>query len=108
MAAAPYNMPSDLPPYAGHRLSYSYDPNMPPAPPPKPNSQEVSRQSTPATSQSLPLPTTGEQRGYIQAPDGRRDQEQAGMHEAAERSQDPGDRWLPKLLQDKSYVASAL
>jgi hypothetical protein len=107
MAASHNNPPSDFPPYAAHRLSYSFDPNLPPAPPPKPSSQEVSRQGTPAANQSLPPPPLGEQRGYTQVAESQQDEEQARVRDAAERLQDPGDRWLPRLLQDKSYGSSS-
>jgi hypothetical protein len=101
--ASPYNLPAELPSYAAHRMSQSFDPNIPPAPPPKPSSQEVSRQSTPAAGQSLPAPPLDEQRGYTPGTAGQQYHGQASMREAAEMPQDPGDRWLPKLLEDKSY-----
>ena len=108
MATSYNNPPSELPPYAAHRLSYSFDPNLPPAPPPKPSSQEVSRQGTPAVSQSLPAPPLGEHRGHNQVAEVQQDEEQqVRMRDAAKRIQDPGDRWLPRLLQDKSYVGSS-
>jgi hypothetical protein len=103
--AAPYTPSMELPSYAAHRMSQSYDPNLPPAPPPKPSSQEVSRQSTPAAGQpAVPPPLTplGDQRRYSPAVDGQQYQDQARMRDAAQIPQDPGDRWLPKLLEDKS------
>jgi hypothetical protein len=104
--AAFYSNPhaSDLPPYAAQQRSYSLHPNLPPAPPPKPRSQDVSRQGTPAASQSLPSPPPGEQSEYTQAAAERPHEEE---RDAAERLQDPGDRWLPKLLQHKAYVGSS-
>ncbi|KAB8289551.1 hypothetical protein EYC80_010709 [Monilinia laxa] len=63
--------------YTPHRNSQSYsgiDPNAPPPPPPKPNSRDVSRQ-------------------------GRQDD---SSREQPQQIQDPGDQWLPNILNDKS------
>jgi len=102
-----YNPPAELPSYATHRMSQSFDPNIPPAPPPKPSSQEVSRQSTPAAGQSLPAPPLDDQRGYTPATAGQQYHDQTSIRDAAQIPQDPGDRWLPKLLEDKSCVLPA-
>jgi hypothetical protein len=102
-----YNPPAELPSYTVHRMSQSFDPNIPPAPPPKPSSQEVSRQSTPAAGLSLPAPPLDGQRAYSPATAGQQYYDQASMRDAAQIPQDPGDRWLPKLLEDKSCVLSA-
>ncbi len=97
-------------PYQPNRSSQSFDPNAPPAPPPKPSSQEVSRRSTPAGTQSLipPPPAQKEEPfgtlgGVFEDP---QLPQQARMREAAyaQHSQDPGEQWLPKILEDKSYV----
>lgn len=101
--ASSYNLPAELPSYVGRRMSQSFDPNTPPAPPPKPSSEEVSRQSTPAAGQSLPAPPLDEQRGYAAATAGQQYHDQVSLRETAAIPQDPGDRWLPKLLEDKSY-----
>ncbi|KUJ20238.1 uncharacterized protein LY89DRAFT_579242 [Mollisia scopiformis] len=95
-------------PYASHRNSQSFDPNTPPAPPPKPSSQEVSRRSTPAGSQPLlppPPPQQQEAFGtYGSTSEDQRPIQQARLHEAAraQQLQDPGEQWLPKVLEDKS------
>ncbi|ERS98017.1 hypothetical protein HMPREF1624_06190 [Sporothrix schenckii ATCC 58251] len=69
-----------------------------PIPPPKPGSHDASRRSTPATTQSPrqpPLPSTPTSLpevtayAYAQTP-------------APPTIVDPGDTWLPKVLQDKS------
>src|SRR5689334_7400816 len=72
--------------------------HTPPAPPPKP----ASRMSTPATSQSPrppPLPDTRprEHSSDLSA------QSLASLHQT-KTLEDPGDQWLPKFLQDKSYM----
>ncbi|CAK7202396.1 hypothetical protein SEUCBS139899_005119 [Sporothrix eucalyptigena] len=64
-----------------------------PIPPPKPGSHDASRRSTPAATQSPrqpPLPATP-----TSLPE-------AAAHAAPPTIADPGDTWLPKLLQDKS------
>jgi len=104
--ASSYNSPAELPSYAARRMSQSFDPNIPPAPPPKPSSQEVSRQSTPAAGQSLPAPPLDDLRGYTPVTAGQQYHDQASMHDAVQIPQDPGDNWLPKLLEDKSCVLS--
>ena len=102
------------PPYQPHRNSQSFDPNAPPAPPPKPSSQEVSRRSTPAGNQALippPPPQQREQFGiHGGVSDGSQFAQQARMREAtyAQQSQDPGEHWLPKILEDKSSVTLLL
>ncbi|KAH6678318.1 hypothetical protein B0J14DRAFT_319599 [Halenospora varia] len=57
------------PPYQPHRNSQSFDANTPPAPPPKPSSQEQARFDGVTYAQQI---------------------------------QDPGEQWLPKILEDKS------
>jgi hypothetical protein len=102
------------PPYQPHRNSQSFDPNAPPAPPPKPSSQEVSRRSTPAGSQSLlPPPPAQQQEPFGTHGGGSGDlqlAQQARMREAtyAQHSQDPGEQWFPKILEDKSSVTLLL
>lgn len=95
--------------YQPHRNSLSFDPNTPPAPPPKPSTQEVSRRGTPAGSQPLPAPplpsqeasgTYGANSELHQSP--RQDQLRDVAH--AQQIQDPGERWLPKILEDKRFV----
>ncbi|KAK8088591.1 hypothetical protein PG997_003552 [Apiospora hydei] len=78
----------------------------PPIPPPKPSSHEASRLGTPATTQSPrppPIPDSGK--------DGNRRSmvtDSAGLIPAARQVQppeeipDPGEQWLPKILEDKS------
>ncbi|KAG4428735.1 hypothetical protein IFR05_015785 [Cadophora sp. M221] len=95
------------PPYQPHRNSQSFDPNLPPAPPPKPSSQEVSRRSTPAVNQPLPPPPpsqTQEALGtYGGSSDDPQPSQQARFREGAyaQQTQDPGEQWLPKILEDK-------
>ncbi|TVY20545.1 hypothetical protein LARI1_G001588 [Lachnellula arida] len=102
--------PTAYPPYQPHRNSQSFDPNAPPAPPPKPSSQEVSRRSTPAGSQSLPPPPPPQPEGFgtYGASDDPRSFQQARFSSSevlyAEQIQDPGERWLPKILEDKTFV----
>lgn len=80
-----------------------YD-HTPPAPPPKPpGSHDVSRMSTPATSSQLPrppppLPETIA--GELAAVAGEEHTTVSPQQEIP----DPGDQWLPKFLEDKSYV----
>ncbi|KAK7940804.1 uncharacterized protein PG986_013191 [Apiospora aurea] len=78
----------------------------PPIPPPKPSSHEASRLGTPATTQSPrppPIPDSGK--------DGNRRSmvtDSAGLIPAARQIQppeeipDPGEQWLPRILEDKS------
>ncbi|KAK0104734.1 hypothetical protein ONS95_005005 [Cadophora gregata] len=96
------------PPYQPHRSSQSFDPNLPPAPPPKPSSQEVSRRSTPAGSQPMPPPPPPQTQEALDTYGGRSEEsqpsQQARFREQpyAQQTQDPGDRWLPRILEDKS------
>lgn len=94
------------PPYQPHRNSQSFDPNTPPAPPPKPSSQEVSRRSTPAGNQPLPPPPPQQEAfgtyGGGRPSDDPQSTQQARMREVAHAQQDPGEQWLPKILEDKS------
>ncbi|CZR70146.1 uncharacterized protein PAC_20047 [Phialocephala subalpina] len=94
------------PPYSSHRNSQSFDPNTPPAPPPKPSSQEVSRRSTPAGSQPLPPPPPQQEAfgTYGGTPEDQQLVQQARLREVAhaQQVQDPGEQWLPKILEDKS------
>jgi len=102
------------PSYQPVRNSQSFDPNAPPAPPPKPSGQEVSRRSTPAGSQPVVPPPPSQQQQQDQfgtrASDGLQHVQQARMGEAAyaQHSQDPGDQWLPRILEDKSSVTLLL
>ncbi|OBT78095.1 hypothetical protein VF21_02748 [Pseudogymnoascus sp. 05NY08] len=99
---AAYTPSNDIPSYADHRASGSFDPNVPPKPPPKPRSEDVSRQSTPVLSQfphqpsplgAKPSPPTPERPIYA---------EQVGPQGAPQAIPDPGPNWLPKILEDKS------
>lgn len=95
------------PPYPPHRNSQSLDLNAPPAPPPKPNSQEVSRRGTPAGGQHIPPPllpteTLGTYGTTEYASPGQQGRLREIVH--AQDIQDPGDQWLPKILEDKSSV----
>lgn len=101
---AAYTPSNDIPSYADHRASGSFDPNVPPKPPPKPRSEDVSRQSTPVLSQfphqpsplgAKPSPPTPERPLYA---------EQVGPQGAPQAIPDPGPNWLPKILEDKSYA----
>lgn len=95
---------SAYPSYQSHRNSQSFDPNTPPAPPPKPGSQEVSRRSTPAGSQPLPPPPPHQQEvagSYGGSYENPQPIQQAQMS-AIQSAQDPGEQWLPKILEDKS------
>lgn len=94
------------PSYQSHPNSLESDPNLPPAPPPKPGSQEVSRHNTPAGSQPLPPPPQtkeaftsggGTSDASLQHPRAR-----DGVY--SHQMGDPGDNWLPKVLEDKSSV----
>jgi hypothetical protein len=101
--------PTAYPPYQPHRNSQSFDPNTPPAPPPKPSSQEVSRRSTPAGSQPLPPPPPPQDASGTygaRAEDPQFSQEQARIRDVAyaQHIQDPGEHWLPKVLEDKRSV----
>ena len=62
----------------------------PPVPPPKPGSHETSRIATP-TSAGVPPPSEG------RIPSNN-------VNPAPTSIPDPGDQWLPRILQDKSYV----
>lgn len=92
----------------------------PPLPPPKPSSHEASRLGTPSISQSpLPRPSPLTESGFG-TPDGKGkgiDTDASGLiplrHDSQRRRQeqqapqeipDPGESWLPKFLEDKSYV----
>ncbi|PQE17574.1 Modifier of rudimentary Modr protein [Rutstroemia sp. NJR-2017a BBW] len=91
--------PATYPAYPPARNSQSFmnNPNTPPPPPPKPSSRDVSRQGTPAAGQSFPRP--GEtSHPYAAGQDAPR----SVLREAPPQIQDPGDQWLPKILQDKS------
>lgn len=101
----------------------------PPVPPPKPSSHETSRLGTPATDTNSPRPPppVPDNNGFHAdgsiVPDGKGKApatEASGLilappttgHSAqSQQSQqqqqpipDPGEHWLPKILEDKSYV----
>ncbi|KAI9738540.1 MAG: hypothetical protein M1818_005437 [Claussenomyces sp. TS43310] len=78
----------------------SFDPSIPPAPPPKPSSQELSRQSTALVIQPPHPPQPDISRACSLAQNGPR----LPKHEQvqSDRLPDPGDQWLPKVLEDKS------
>jgi hypothetical protein len=100
-------------PYQPHRNSQSFDPNAPPAPPPKPSSQEVSRRSTPAGTQPLPPPPPPQEsfgtygRGLQDTQSTQQAQFNNGVTNV-DHVQDPGEQWLPKILEDKRFVAFQL
>jgi len=104
---------SAFPPYQPHRNSQSFDPNAPPAPPPKPGSQEVSRRGTPAGTQPLPpppppLPPQQDNFGtYGHGLEDRQSTQQGRLSTEVtkvDQIQDPGDQWLPKILENKTLV----
>ncbi|KAF4947229.1 hypothetical protein FGADI_10537 [Fusarium gaditjirri] len=64
----------------------------PPVLPPKPGSHETSRIATP-TSSGVPPPSEGRTPSNT-------------VNHASASIPDPGDKWLPQILQDKSYVIS--
>lgn len=84
--------------------------NTPPAPPPKPGSHEVSRLSTPTATQSPRAPPAlPDQQQLSDLPEaaGAGGAQQAQAQVARPREiPDPGDQWLPKILEDKSYVTT--
>ncbi|TAQ83576.1 hypothetical protein B7494_g8094 [Chlorociboria aeruginascens] len=94
---------SPYPPYQPRRHSQSSDPTMPPAPPPKPSSQEVSRRSTPASAPTQPPPPEHVGTYGIGSEDPRSTQ-QARFREVAhaQRIADPGEHWLPQILEDQT------
>jgi hypothetical protein len=78
--------------------------HTPPAPPPKPpGTHDVSRMNTPATGPAPRPPPLPEAMaaglGAVGTP-AAAEQHGSRPHEVA----DPGDQWLPKFLEDKSYV----
>ncbi|OTA54331.1 hypothetical protein K449DRAFT_469528 [Hypoxylon sp. EC38] len=66
----------------------------PPVPPPKPSSHDASRLGTPAAANSPrpPPPPPMPDDSFLRSLDGR----------GKETIPDPGDQWLPKILEDKS------
>jgi hypothetical protein len=90
-------------------LSYGTT-DVAPVPPPKPIEQESSRQGTPASLQGLsaqyPPPPPPPPHASDRPADARvhhmgtEGPAAAGTTRAS--VEDPGDRWLPKLLQDKT------
>ncbi|EPE26874.1 Endosomal sorting complex assembly [Glarea lozoyensis ATCC 20868] len=110
LLAADMSSSPAFPSYQPHRHSQSYAPNGPPAPPPKPNSQEVSRRSTPAGSQPLPPPPLPPQQAnfgtYGRGLEDPQSSSQQGRFNTEvtniDQIPDPGDQWLPKILEDKS------
>lgn len=101
---AAYTPSNDIPSYADHRASGSFDPNVPPKPPPKPRSEDVSRQSTPVLSQFSQQPSPLGGKPSPQTPERSLYAEQVGPQGAPQAIPDPGPNWLPKILEDKSYV----
>ncbi|KAI1824245.1 hypothetical protein F4861DRAFT_539267 [Xylaria intraflava] len=99
---------------------YTTSTPTPPIPPPKPNSHDVSRLGTPSTNSPRPpppipdgaysgglesmesnnggMPMTTDASGLIPAPPAPG----GPTREQQEPIPDPGDRWLPKILEDKS------
>jgi hypothetical protein len=78
----------------------------PPIPPPKPGSHDTSRMSTPQTSQSPRPPPPPPQDGQSSAVDayGLPPAARQPVIAPAQEIADPGDQWLPRFLEDKSYV----
>lgn len=74
----------------------------PPVLPPKPGSHEASGISTPTTygSNGLPLPS-----GSAADPSLSSTPAGTGEFHQVAGPPDPGDHWLPKILEDKSYVS---
>ena len=111
-------------PEAHHRLSAAgavVAQATPPAPPPKPGSHETSRMGTPSSGPPLPPPPPssqqqqqqqqgqqgqmagGGQQGYAAAAGGADDGLLADVpFPQSDVGPDPGDGWLPSMLQDKS------
>lgn len=84
---------------------YSY---TPPVPPPKPGSHETSRMGTPSTSQSPrppPIPDYSRPQNLPEAVAAGGARPQAGQQQQ-QVEPDPGDQWLPRFLEDKSWVTS--
>jgi hypothetical protein len=76
--------------------SYTPDPtSTPPVPPPKPGSHDASGINTPTTAGYPPPVTTSEGRQLPSA-----------VAPPPNQIPDPGDQWLPQILQDKSYVVT--
>ena len=81
--------------------------HTPPAPPPKPpGTHDVSRMSTPAGGPAPPPPPPLPEAitaGLIAAgtPAGA---EYYDLQSQQQETADPGDQWLPKFLEDKSFV----
>lgn len=106
----PPPLPANYPPYQGNIARNSfYDSNAPPAPPPKPNSQEASRRGTPAG--GTPFPPSGPPGAdnYNTERTGTQDfsnVQRANTPAAPQREviQDPGENWLPEALKDVSFV----
>lgn len=106
LTMAAYTPSNDIPSYTDHRASGSFDPNVPPKPPPKPRSEDVSRQSTPVLSQFSQQPSPLGGRPSPQTPERPLYAEQVGPQGAPQAIPDPGPNWLPKILEDKSYAFS--
>src|ERR1700712_3519729 len=99
---------------------YTPTPPPPPLPPPKPNSHDTSRLGTPSVSQSprpSPLTDNGfsgqegkgkglatESSGLIPAPTRHSSQHPHLPPQQSQDLPDPGEQWLPRFLEDKSYV----
>ncbi|KAH8592419.1 hypothetical protein B0O99DRAFT_517580 [Bisporella sp. PMI_857] len=94
---------SSYPSYQPHRNSQTFDSNTPPAPPPKPSSQEVSRRSTPAGGPPLPAPPPQSHDGLGSYSNDTPLSQHGSIREPAyaQHTQDPGENWLPKILEDK-------
>ncbi|KAF3004705.1 hypothetical protein E8E14_006896 [Neopestalotiopsis sp. 37M] len=109
---------------SGVSTANMYSPTPPPPlPPPKPSSHEASRLGTPSISQSprpSPLTDSGfgtptgkgkgidtDASGLIPAPQRHDSQRRRHEQQAPQEIPDPGESWLPKFLEDKSYVLYA-
>ena len=69
----------------------STPPELPPELPPKPGSHDASRISTPPSGAGGPGPESSDRRPA-----------QAQAQQAPLPIPDPGDHWLPQMLEDKS------
>jgi len=98
--------PSPSSSYLPYQTPSAFGANAPPAPPPKPSSQEVSRRSTPADGQpwSPPQLTPPASEAFGTYGTGSDSRQQGRVREVAhaQLAPDPGPQWLPKILEDKS------
>lgn len=107
-----YIMSSSSNVYTSYQTSFSGSHTTPPPPPPKPSAQETNFANTSLESQSN-TPTTIKERSinytratHVHTQPAEYGQLQGIVHPP--QSQDPGERWLPKILENKSFVAPSL